>query len=1062
MNPRETLVGREPEFSALLADLAAACAGGGRLVLLVGEPGIGKTCTATALAAAARGRGASVVWGRCQEHEGAPVYWPWAQALAAASEAHPQAREFATLLPLLRAVDATGGAEAEPARARFELFDRVVAALAAEARAQPLVIVLDDLHWADAGSLLLLEFVARELDGLPLLILATTRSEESRDATRVRWVARLARVARTQVLAGLERPAVRALLAHHVERELDDADFEQIYATTEGNPFFVIEMAQLFVSRAPRDALPPGGAELMRRRLDALPAASLRALDVAAVLGRDFELGPLTGALREEPLAVLAALEPALAHGLIRLVPGALRRFSFAHALLRETLYRSLAPGNRVALHRAVAESLEAEATGDESAHLTALAHHYFEAAQLVDPGKAIHYAREAGTRALRLFAFDEAARHFERALAASALAQSDEARLPSLLGLGEALHGLGDRARMDAAFREALGLARCEGGEVFASAVLRFARLRAELGALDFELNALLEEALDLLPESAPGLRARLLAQLAAGLHLLVGEEKRAQELSDEAACLARRLADPATLTYVLRRRLITLLGPDQLELRSATADEILALPSQSEAARLDALSARVDSCAERGDRAGLDRALASFEQAVSASRQPFLLWTAATFRTGMALFEGRLDDAEVHAAKGLELGRRAQARSSRLRFLAQQFTLRALQGRVREVGPMLEAGASEVAVVPVWRALYGNYLALAGRHDDARRELDAFAADGFASIPRATAWLTTHNLLAATCWHLLDSPRAAHLYTLLEPYAGRIVVSSPLVAVVGPVDESLGLLATLLGRTTDAECHFADALGQAERMRAVPWQAQIRCEWAGALQRRAAPSDRERALALLDGAETLARSIGIALRLGWIERPSALPEPTLTRVGAVRFEGDLWTIEFEGRTTRLKDMVGIRYLAQLLERPELEIHCAELAGIEQTLCGDAGELLDSDARSAYQERLRDVGEELAEAERRSDRGWIERLSEERDALEAELVRGFDLRGRPRRAGSANERARLAVSRALRYAIERIAERDASLAEHLRRSVRTGAFCAYAPSPRDLVVWTV
>jgi hypothetical protein len=190
--------------------------------------------------------------------------------------------------------------------------------------------------------------------------------------------------------------------------------------------------------------------------------------------------------------------------------------------------------------------------------------------------------------------------------------------------------------------------------------------------------------------------------------------------------------------------------------------------------------------------------------------------------------------------------------------------------------------------------------------------------------------------------------------------------------------------------------------------------------------------------------------------------------PAPPAPRTGSFRRDGELWTLVFEGRTTRLSHMVGLSHLARLLAEPGREVHAADLAGAAYEgqrdpgapPAGDAGELLDARARSEYGARLREAREELEEATRRNDRGQMERLGEEIEHLAAELSRGFGLGGRPRRAGSASERARLSVTRAIRYAIGRIGEHDPALAEHLRLGVRTGAFCVYSPSPRDPMSW--
>ena len=190
--------------------------------------------------------------------------------------------------------------------------------------------------------------------------------------------------------------------------------------------------------------------------------------------------------------------------------------------------------------------------------------------------------------------------------------------------------------------------------------------------------------------------------------------------------------------------------------------------------------------------------------------------------------------------------------------------------------------------------------------------------------------------------------------------------------------------------------------------------------------------------------------------------------------RAGTVRREGDVWTFVFEGRTTRLRGMRGLLYLAELLARPDRERHAGDLVGAAAArstsagetpaaaAAGDAGERLDARARAAYESRLRDVRDELEEAQRRNDLGRSERLRDEMELLAAELARAYGLGGRPRRAASTQERARLSVTRAIKYAIDKIAPHDPALAEHLRRAVRTGTYCCYSPSERERVHWTL
>jgi tetratricopeptide (TPR) repeat protein len=1114
-------VGRDAELRILRSELDAALAGEGRIAFLLGEPGIGKTRTATALAGEAAARGACVVWGRCHEVAGAPAYWPWVQALTAARDALPESSvsELAALLPVLAEAGAPTG-DAFPEQARFALFQRVAGALEKAARSRPLAIALDDLHWADAGSLRLLEVLGRELAQIPLLVIATLREGEAgTTGETARLLSSLLRLGCSVRLSGLARDAVAALLSDRLDEAPAGAVVEQVLGVTDGNPYLVIELAHLlaagaspFADGARRATVPPGARELLRRRLAPLPAASQQALRAGAVVGREFELAPLARMLGESEPRLLDALAAPVALGLVREVPGAVGRFAFAHALLRETLYEGLAPGERTALHAAFADVLEAEGA-DRDERLPSLAHHCFEAAQAGDSARAIRHGCAAGERALSLLAFEEAAAHFERARAALAAAPgSDGFRWQVLSGLGVAFHASGEHARADAAFGEAVAAARDTGATAFGTTVLRYARAKREVGVLDTVMNGLLEEALARLTPDPTPLRAMLLARLAAGLQLQPGASKRVRQLSDEAVAIGRGLGDPAVLGFVLSRRILSLVGPDDLAERLATTDEILATPGVPPGIELDALVSRVDVYAERGDRAGLDHALAAFEQKARASRHPVAQWGIARFRTGLALLEGRFGEAEPLAKESLRLGNRVLTHSPFLEYAQQIFTLRGWQGRLAEVGPVLLAGVEKTQVIPAWRCALADYYFLSGRELDAQRELDALAANDFEDLPRDGVWIMSLMLLASLCGRLGDRRRAELIYRKLGPYKGVLAVGRPLVVVVAPVDLRLGTLASLLERFEEADAHFADALAIAERMRALPWQAEVRYERAVLLGRRAARGDREQAIALLDESADIARGIGMALLLGFIEaarerigrqavaravavgeRAARGSEPAGARVvslvprstaaaatpprpaehtGTFRREGGMWTLVFEGRTTHFRHMLGLAHLARLLAEPDREIHVGELVGSAygreresgpagDTPPGDAGSHLDARARADYEARLRDAREELDVAERLNDRGRRERLAAEVELLASELARGYGLGGRERRAGSAQERARLAVSRAIKYAIDKLEAHDPALAEHLRRSVRTGAFCVYAPASRDRVSWT-
>ncbi|HEY8517315.1 MAG TPA: AAA family ATPase [Candidatus Binatia bacterium] len=1131
---RSRFVGRDPELALLRSGLDAALRGEGQLVALVGDAGIGKTRTAAFLAGDARARGMSVVWGRCHEGGAAPAYWPWTQALgafaaaieegvsgAAAVTSSAVAMRLAGAVALLREGSDAADASELPARARFALLDGVTTALVAAVRGRPLLLVLDDLHWADVGSLLLLQLVARELDGCPLLVLVTLRDLELRQRPEAGALVQDAlRHGRQVVLGGLPRQAVQELLTDRLGAAPADELVDHVVATSEGNPFFVLEMAQL-VASAGRGGVPAGAAALLRRRLAPLPPDALRVLQAAAVVGREFDLETLGCVLDAAPENLLDALAQPLALGLVRAVPGRLRRYAFGHVLLRDTLYDDLAPSERARLHAAAGRALarDVDAPVDDDDRLALLAHHFLAAADGGgDAREAVRWACAAGERALELLAFEEAARHFERALSALEVAPDRTLRLRVLVGLGRALHATGEQSRAEVVLRDAVVLARREGTETFAQTALRCAAVRAEIGVLDVESNDLLEEALATLPPGASALRARVMARLAAGLLLAPGSHERRRALADEATAMARELGDPPTLAFVLARRLTALLGPDNLAERSATIDEIVRSRRNAPAAELDALVFRIGDLAELGDRAGLDHAFTIFEQRLRAAREPFLRWSLASFHTAIALLEGRYADAEALAAEALRLGGQAQARTAVLNYAQQLFLLRGEQGRLAEVEPLVVASVSETAIVPAWRCGLADFYAASGRLAEARRELDALASDGFASLPRDSTWLTALVLLSSVCCRLGDERRAELLYDLLRPYAGRVAIARPLVVLVGTVDDRLGQLAGLLGRFDDAERHFADALALAERMRAAPWQAHVRHAWAGMLLRRGDADARRRAHALLDEAERIARPLGMGLLLGWVEERraaadaaehaahdehapavaresahaaspghAAAPHPAAslapaaatsaiadaTRSAATfRRDGDVWTLVFEGRMTRLPHMIGLAHLARLLAEPTREVHVTDLidaayarqrnGSMRELVWGDAGEELDAQAREQYTARLQQARVELDEATAANDRGRMERLENEIGMLEDELSRSYGLDGRARRARVVHERARVAVTRAIKYAIGRIGQHDARLAEHLRLAVRTGLFCSYQPPSRERVDWAL
>ncbi|MFN2525033.1 MAG: AAA family ATPase, partial [Actinomycetota bacterium] len=450
MAPTETgelLVGREREVAALTAALDGALGGRGRVVLLVGDPGIGKTRLADEISARAREKGALVAWGRGWEGGGAPAFWPWIEIVRALLNdlgsdaimehggtgigyvAHmvPEVSKLLTkTAPVVRATE----------QDRFVMFDATAALFNNIASTQPLVLVLDDLHAADEASLHLLHFIARGLRTKRILILGTyIDTEVSRSAELARLFHSLAREAQVVPLAGLRQDAVAEYYAGMLGEEAPKPILAEIHRATEGNPLLLDEAVRLASEGGLHRSdlslgfrVPAGGRDLARRRLDTLPQETVRVLAIASVIGRDFNFKTLQSLSGMDQDRLLSMLSEAITAGAVTEISH-LGRYSFSHILVRETLYEELTAADRMRLHRDIAETLEAIYGEDPGEHLDELAHHFFKAAQAGDVGKTIDYALRAAKRASLSMAYEEAARLYKRALRAGELGTLSRAK---------------------------------------------------------------------------------------------------------------------------------------------------------------------------------------------------------------------------------------------------------------------------------------------------------------------------------------------------------------------------------------------------------------------------------------------------------------------------------------------------------------------------------------------------------------------------------------------------------------------------------------------------------
>jgi DNA-binding SARP family transcriptional activator len=884
------LVGRERELGTLGAALDDALAGRGGLVLLAGDPGIGKTRLADELASQAMQRGARVLLGRCWEAGGAPAYWPWVQALRSyvrdvdsellRGQIGPRGGELARLLPELRDLvpDLPPELTLDPETARFQLFDAVAAFLRTAGEAQPLVLVLDDLHVADLPSLLLLQFVAAELADASVLAVGAYRPDEPGvHPAHAEALADLARLSSTSLLVpGLDVSDVGIFVEAVAGLAPPPSLVEAVHRKTDGNPLFVGELVRMLAAEGRfqavedpqwRFAVPRGIRDVIGRRVSRLASECQRVLALASVLGREFSLDVLGRFSGLAPAALLELLDEALAARLITDVPGVLGRLRFSHALVRDTLYDGLAPSQRVELHRAAGRILEAIHAADPEPHLADLARHFVEAAPAGEASKAVDCCRRAAEYASDVLAYEEAERLYRLALQALAYADgpTEAIRCDLLLGLGDALARSGDGPGAKETFLSAADLARGIGApERLARAALgyggRFVWARA---GTDKHLVPLLESALTGLGGADSPLRVRVLARLAGALRDQHEREPRAV-LSQEAVEMARRLADPATLAYALDSRCTAVFGPENTEERIALATELIGLAEQvgdrerAAAARY----LRMMFLLELGDIAAVKAGLEAVAELTEELRQPAQLWLLVVTRATLALFEGRFEEGEELIEEALAVGQRAQGSDAVLSHRIQRFTLGLLQGDLEGLETILRLSVDDYPARPMFRCMLARLYADLGRESDARTVVEELTADRFAALPLTNEWLFSMGFLSEVVRWLGDAGRAQTIYELLLPYASRNACTADYIS-TGSVSRSLALAAATLRRFSEAARHFEAALELNERMGARPWAAYTRYDYARTLLEAGEP---ERAEALLRETLGAAQELGMA----------------------------------------------------------------------------------------------------------------------------------------------------------------------------------------------------
>jgi tetratricopeptide (TPR) repeat protein len=1109
-------VGRKRELEELRAGLNNATAGRGRLFLLSGEPGIGKTRLAEEISNYASALGMGVLWGRCWEGGGAPAYWPLIQILRTAFADRdneqlqkllgPNATEIArlipeikTCLPALEVPRATTDSES----ARFLLFDSVATLLKTLARTEPLLLVVDDLQDADQPSLQMLRFIARAAKDAPLLILGTYRDAEVKRSSQLgKLVGDLIREGHLLPLTGLSKVEVGDFIESRTGRPAADKLVADLYHVTDGNALYVEATVRLLkldenLGRAANDRdgfkIPDGVRESIRRQLDTLSEEANSLLAIASVIGTEFDMRLLERVSGNSAELIVDRMEEAARIGILTSPTPGYAQCRFSHALIRGVLYEELTAKKRIQLHGEIGTALEDTHKSDLKPHWAELAHHFTQAGVRA---KAIDCWIEAGQAAYSVFGFEEAASCWRAALGMTEQQRTDplllarvHERLGDLTMAGDA--GPSETlAHLEAALRtyQALGDTR------------RTARVHIHLGNLmSTNLAALdiptalghfrkAEALINRFPEDA------LLGFLYGGFGAAAREAMQTKEglrTSDCSMQIAQRLGNDVLWINAAALHSDLLLNAGRIREALALADEAYIKADALNEAGVACTAAVVrganytqlldpcqaESCISRELRKARlkqspqlrDSLLFWLEAAhlrkgeLHDSERPRIEGRTDSFTEGKRrIFSGEWELAGSEIARSLKYARRAGSRDATARLMFYAARISRLTGQLGE-------GVTQLR----------ESLSLCSDDLNSLCEMEA--------RPELSLLLVELQSLSEAQLHLA---RCREIMAEGEDWRG----------LAGSVACAEGVVAAAEGKYEDAETKFGRAIEIFREYQGPFDEAEVLYNWGRALNK---SGERERANDKLDAAVEIYRRCGAGER--WVERVEAVRAPAATlqslpaegtgqqkqaqNEGVFQREGDIWTITYEGQTLRLRDFKGLSYIACLLQHPGEEFHAASLAtGVDSANSSedsearselgamtreqlaernlragapeDAGEMLDAQAKAAYRRKLEELREELEEAREFRNPERIAKAEDEIEALSKELSRAIGRRGRHRRAGSTPERARLSVTNAIKVAIEQVARKHSGLAAHLTASIRTGTYCCYRPDPKSNTVW--
>ncbi len=897
--PLTLLVGREEEKQILGEAFQEAQQGGGNIVLIRGEPGIGKSSLASSFAEEVKGEAAWVVYGQCHETLGSPPFWPWLQILRnlqltddslglspaaifeslAAAESKQQSR-----------ITSTFGGSGDGGGEQFLLFSKIANVLAQYASQRPLILVIDDLHWADKSSLLLLSHICRKLSQQAILVIGTYRDIEiTRKHPLFESLGEISRQAnlRRIALKGLSEKEVSGVIENTVSTTLSPEILRSLYEKTEGNPLFVSEVARILqqektnlVHGQVAVEIPEGIQEAIGRRLNQLSEECNELLPLAAVIGRKFGLQVLNQLVPEsEQIVLLEVLEEAVKRGIVEETNNVMAGFQFCHVLIRDILYDELSLAKKTILHRKVADALVRLRDGGSEISAGEIARHYYHALQGGQGDNAVNYAIEAAEHARKLSAYDEAREYYELATDIFNVEEGRyaERRAEIYYRIVECIHAVGSPTRKTAsACKLVLDAARqSRQYEFFALAACRLVYVERSPIKLHSGLKAI-DEALSYLTEDDLIARADLLAYRAMSL-CFNGRRSEAERVAFDALSVAGDCGDDLVLCNCLCMALLVLRGrPEKLSERIRLGEQALAISidagKYSGTILNDPHEWLILTYQELGDMGRVKTLIQQLEASIDHTYSYKGHYFAASASAYLALFEGRWQVAETIIEATSELGSGRLDDSAEGVYGAQMFLLNRELGRL----PMVHGALKRMLANnqrSVWApGLLATYTEL-GLLEDAGAIFEQLAVNDFKPLGEGELFLTCLVYMIEACVELGDSDKAGALYQRMVPYSGQMV-SHPTAVSLGPADMYLGMLSSLKNNLDEAQQLFAKASSLCEKSAPNMWQPHIKYRHAQVLKRHNFSGGQSAFVQLVDEARSVSQALGMVNLLAKIER--------------------------------------------------------------------------------------------------------------------------------------------------------------------------------------------